>query len=71
VLDTRVGHRPIPEDGFPVVGGAGDIKGYYEAVTHSGVTLGPLLGRTLAAEIVRGDVDPLVAPFRASRFGSA
>jgi glycine/D-amino acid oxidase-like deaminating enzyme len=71
VLDTRVGHRPIPEDGFPVVGGAGDIKGYYEAVTHSGVTLGPVLGRTLAAEIVRGDVDPLVAPFRASRFGSA
>jgi glycine/D-amino acid oxidase-like deaminating enzyme len=70
VLETRVGYRPIPVDGFPVIGRAGDIDGYYEAVTHSGITLGPLVGRTLAAEIVRGEVDPLVSPFRASRFGS-
>jgi glycine/D-amino acid oxidase-like deaminating enzyme len=67
VVEMRVGYRPVPADGFPVIGSAGGIEGYYEAVTHSGVTLGPFVGRALAAEIVHGRIDPLVAPFRASR----
>jgi glycine/D-amino acid oxidase-like deaminating enzyme len=50
------------------VGGLSGIPGYYEAVTHSGVTLGPLVGRLLAREILAGDVDPLIAPFRPDRF---
>jgi glycine/D-amino acid oxidase-like deaminating enzyme len=70
VVDTRVGYRPVPVDGFPVIGKASDIDGYYEAVTHSGITLGPVVGRALAAEIIHGDIDPLVSPFRASRFRS-
>jgi glycine/D-amino acid oxidase-like deaminating enzyme len=70
VVETRVVHRPVPVDGFPVIGKASDIDGYYEAVTHSGITLGPVVGRTLAAEIVHGHIDPLVSPFRASRFRS-
>jgi glycine/D-amino acid oxidase-like deaminating enzyme len=70
VVDTRVGYRPVPVDGFPVIGKASDIDGYYEAVTHSGITLGPVIGRMLAAEIVHGHIDPLVSPFRASRFRS-
>jgi glycine/D-amino acid oxidase-like deaminating enzyme len=37
-------------------------------VTHSGVTLGPLIGRLLAREILTSEVDPLIAPFRADRF---
>ena len=67
VVETRLGYRPVPADGFPLIGKAGDIEGYYEAVTHSGITLGPVVGRTLATEIVHGDIDPLVSPFRASR----
>jgi glycine/D-amino acid oxidase-like deaminating enzyme len=70
VVATRVGYRPVPVDGFPVIGKATDIDGYYEAVTHSGITLGPVVGRTLAAEIISGDIDPLISPFRASRFSS-
>ena len=70
VIETRLGYRPVPVDGFPAVGKAGDIDGYYEAVTHSGITLGPVVGRMLAAEIVHWDIDPLVSPFHASRFGS-
>jgi glycine/D-amino acid oxidase-like deaminating enzyme len=70
VVETRVGYRPVPVDGFPVIGKASDIDGYYEAVTHSGITLGPVVGRTLAAEIIHGDIDPLVSPFGASRFRS-
>ncbi|MBV9165240.1 MAG: FAD-binding oxidoreductase [Solirubrobacterales bacterium] len=70
VVETRVGYRPVPVDGFPAIGKAIDIDGYYEAVTHSGITLGPIVGRLLAAEIIHGDIDPLVSPFRASRFHS-
>ena len=44
------------------------VPGYYEAVTHSGVTLGPLLGRLLAREILEGEVDPLLSSYRPDRF---
>jgi glycine/D-amino acid oxidase-like deaminating enzyme len=67
VLDARIGHRPIPVDGLPVIGSAAGIDGYYEAVTHSGITLGPIIARALTAEILRGEIDPLVSSFRASR----
>jgi glycine/D-amino acid oxidase-like deaminating enzyme len=67
VADVRVGFRPIPADGFPMLGAPGGIGGYYEAVTHSGITLGPVIGRALAEEIVHGRIHPLTASFRANR----
>jgi glycine/D-amino acid oxidase-like deaminating enzyme len=67
VTDVSVGHRPIPLDGRPLIGRASDISGYYEAVTHSGITLGPILARALTAEILRDQIDPLVSDFHASR----
>jgi glycine/D-amino acid oxidase-like deaminating enzyme len=68
VVEARFGMRPVPADGHSCVGALSGIPGYYEAVTHSGVTLGPLLGRLLAREILTGEVDPLIAPFRPDRF---
>jgi glycine/D-amino acid oxidase-like deaminating enzyme len=68
VVEARYGMRPVPADGHSCVGALSGIPGYYEAVTHSGVTLGPLLGRLLAREILTGEVDQLIAPFRADRF---
>ena len=65
---VRVSVRPIPEDGLPCVGAASELPGYYEAVTHSGVTLGPLVGRLLAREILDGEVDSLISRFRPDRF---
>lgn len=67
IADVRVGHRPIPLDGLPLIGRAGDLPGYYEAVTHSGITLAPIVARALTAEILHGRIDPLVSSFRASR----
>jgi glycine/D-amino acid oxidase-like deaminating enzyme len=67
VADVRLGERPIPLDGLPLIGKAGEVSGYYEAVTHSGITLGPIVGRALAAEVLHGQIDPLVSQFRASR----
>jgi glycine/D-amino acid oxidase-like deaminating enzyme len=67
IADARVGLRPIPLDGLPLIGRACDVAGYYEAVTHSGITLGPIVGRALSAEILHNEIDPLVSNFRASR----
>jgi glycine/D-amino acid oxidase-like deaminating enzyme len=68
VVEARFGIRPVPADGHSCVGALSRIPGYYEAVTHSGVTLGPLIGRLLAREILTGEVDPLLMPFRPDRF---
>jgi len=70
VVEARLGFRPVPADGHSCVGALSDIPDYYEAVTHSGVTLGPLVGRLLAHEILTCQVDPLIAPFRPDRFPS-
>jgi glycine/D-amino acid oxidase-like deaminating enzyme len=70
VVEARYGMRPVPADGHSCVGKLSGIPGYYEAVTHSGVTLGPLIGRLLAREILTGALDPLIAPFRTDRFPS-
>ncbi|WP_327669045.1 MULTISPECIES: FAD-dependent oxidoreductase [unclassified Streptomyces] len=68
VAETRVVNRPIPVDGFPSVGAVPAVPGYYEAVTHSGITLGPVIGRLLATEIHGGRSDALLAGFRPERF---
>jgi glycine/D-amino acid oxidase-like deaminating enzyme len=68
ITETRVGVRPYPRDGVSCIGAVTGIPGYYEAVTHSGITLAPLIGRLLATEILTGEVDPLLPPFRPDRF---
>jgi glycine/D-amino acid oxidase-like deaminating enzyme len=68
LVEARFGLRPVPADGHSCVGALPGVPGYYEAATHSGVTLGPLVGRLLAREILTGEVDPLIAPFRPDRF---
>ncbi|TYB57652.1 FAD-binding oxidoreductase [Nonomuraea sp. PA05] len=68
IAETRVAFRPIPGDGFPSVGAVPSVPSYYEAVTHSGITLGPVAGRLLAAEILGGRRDDLLDGFRPERF---
>jgi len=65
---TRLGIRPIPKDGFPIVGPVPDVEGYYIVVTHSGVTLAPILGQAVAHELVQGRTEPMLESFRPNRF---
>ncbi|MFO1085468.1 MAG: FAD-binding oxidoreductase [Reyranellaceae bacterium] len=68
VLDShRAGRRPIPSDGLPMVGRADTVPGLYVAVTHSGVTLAPTVGRLVAEDLVSDRRDPLLAPFGLAR----
>jgi glycine/D-amino acid oxidase-like deaminating enzyme len=62
-----VGYRPYPADGHTVAGRLPGWENVYVAVTHSGITLGPLLGRLLAEEIATGRRHPLLAPFGPER----
>jgi glycine/D-amino acid oxidase-like deaminating enzyme len=69
VVGARAVSRPIPGDGFPSVGAFDDVPGYYEAVSHSGITLAAVIGEVLAQEITDGEISPLIRPYRPSRFG--
>jgi glycine/D-amino acid oxidase-like deaminating enzyme len=64
----RIGYRPIPEDGFSIVGRAEGVSGLYITVTHSGITLAPAIGDFAAKEVLHGADEPLLAPYRLSRF---
>lgn len=67
----RIGLRALTRDGKPAVGPLPGIDGVYVAVMHSGVTLGPLIGRLAGAEIADGAADPLLADYRPDRFAGA
>ena len=64
------GFRPMPADGFPIVGFAPGRRDLYIAVMHSGVTLGALMGRLAASEILEGVTAEPLAPYRLERFGA-
>ncbi|WP_042162121.1 NAD(P)/FAD-dependent oxidoreductase [Paenibacillus gorillae] len=64
----KVGIRPMPEDGYPIVGFHDHMKGLYLAVMHSAITLAPLIARLAASEIINRDTRKELEPCRLSRF---
>lgn len=67
----RTTMRPIPSDNLTCSGWMPGVSGYYVAVTHSGVTIAPYLGKAVADEVVRGQSHESLAEFRPDRFLSA
>ncbi|WP_432520212.1 NAD(P)/FAD-dependent oxidoreductase [Kineococcus sp. SYSU DK006] len=65
-----VGPKPIPGDGEPVVGPVDGVDGLHVLFTHSGATLGLVLGEFTAREVLTGRPNPLLAPFRPGRFAT-
>ena len=63
-----LGFRPMPLDELPVVGAVPDVANLYVVVTHSGVTLAPILGRYVTQEVMSGSRLEALAPFRPERF---
>ncbi|MGK5682162.1 NAD(P)/FAD-dependent oxidoreductase [Actinoplanes sp. URMC 104] len=63
----RVCVRPLPVDGHPLVGWLPGLENAYVSVTHSGMTLGPLLGELAAREIVAGQPGDDLGPYRPGR----
>ena len=67
-VPVPVGYRPMPLDGFPVVGFSSKAPSVYLALTHSGVTLAPLIAQLATMEIVDGARVDLLGDYRPSRF---
>jgi len=62
VENVYIGWRPLPLDGHPVLGASPARPDVYLAVTHSGVTLAPIIGQLAANELVRNEpIDQLDA----------
>jgi glycine/D-amino acid oxidase-like deaminating enzyme len=70
LVEHRVGVRPMPADHHTIAGRIPGFENGWMIATHSGVTLGPLLGRLIADEIVRGVRGATLAPFRPDRFSA-
>jgi glycine/D-amino acid oxidase-like deaminating enzyme len=58
---VRVGVRPMPRDGFPIVGFDPSVANLYHVVTHSGITLAARLALLVTEELTGGDAAPLDA----------
>ena len=68
-VPVPVGWRPMPLDGYPVLGFAPEAPNLYVALTHSGVTLAPALSQLAAQEICGGTpADAVLGPYRPQRF---
>ncbi len=68
-VPVPVGWRPMPLDGYPVMGFAAEAPNLYVAITHSGVTLAPALSQLAAQEICGGaPADAVLGPYRPERF---
>ncbi len=65
---AAVAYRPMPRDGFPVLGFSQAAPNVYVALTHSGVTLAPLIGELAALEIVEGATVEMLSAYRPDRF---
>ncbi|MFS2225910.1 NAD(P)/FAD-dependent oxidoreductase [Pantoea sp. B65] len=64
----KAGWKPVPADGFPVLGELEPLPGIYLAFTHSGATLSLIIGELLSQEIITGKPHPMLASFRPGRF---
>ncbi|MEM7283013.1 MAG: FAD-dependent oxidoreductase [Pseudomonadota bacterium] len=59
VEEVRIGWRPLPLDGHPVLGPSLQRPNVYLAIMHSGVTLAPIVGKLVAQELLQGPVEQL------------
>jgi glycine/D-amino acid oxidase-like deaminating enzyme len=60
--------RPMTVDGFPAFGRVPGYSNLSMAFMHSGVTLAPLIGEALAAEIMTGTQNPDYLAYSPARF---
>jgi glycine/D-amino acid oxidase-like deaminating enzyme len=65
---VTLGWRPLPKDGYPVLGFTRACPNVYVAVTHSGITLAPIIGQLVTTEILDSVSVDLLRPYRPHRF---
>jgi D-amino-acid dehydrogenase len=65
VVETRIGFRPMPASGAPLLGKAPGFEGLLigNGLGSSGLTIGPLAGKLIAAEALRQTTEIDLAPY--------
>ena len=71
LVEARIGMRPMPVDGLPIIGSLPGRPGAFVAVMHSAVTLASVAGRLVAAEVVDGLNSRELQQVRPQRFATA
>ena len=70
-IPVPVGWRPMPLDGYPTIGYTAEAPNLYVALTHSGVTLAPVLSQLAALEICEdARADAVLGAYRPDRFAA-
>ncbi|MCG9128118.1 FAD-binding oxidoreductase [Candidatus Poribacteria bacterium] len=69
-ITTPVGYRPMPIDGYPVIGFTKSVSNLYITLMHSGVTLAPIISEMATIEIVDGINVEWFVPYRPNRFNT-
>lgn len=67
IADIRIGWRPLPLDGHPVIGASPARPDVYLAIMHSGVTLAPIVGQLATTEILGQEPVERLESFRPGR----
>jgi len=68
VTGSTTMRRPKPVDGYPALGRVPGFDDLWVATTHSGITLAPIIGESLATEIIGPKMVKALHPYRVSRF---
>lgn len=66
IVEASLCVRPLPLDGYPLLGPVRDHRGLYIAVSHSGITLAPALARHVTLELL-GTESPILRHYRPDR----
>ena len=67
ITEFKIGLRPMPEDGLPLIGRVPGVEGVYAAVMHSGITLAAIVGQTVAREVLKGEESGVGGRYRLGR----
>jgi glycine/D-amino acid oxidase-like deaminating enzyme len=68
IVEKKQALRPMPIDGQSVIGFSEKLDNLYIIMTHSGVTLAPLIGEIASIEILEGARVDFLSNFRPGRF---
>lgn len=67
IAKFKIGLRPMPEDGLPLIGRVPGVEGVYAAVMHSGITLAVIVGDTVATHVLKGEESGVVGRYGLGR----
>ena len=70
LMRSWAGIRPVPPDGYPIIGPIDGLEHLLIAVMHRGVTLAPIVGRVLVDLITKRGTEHDITPYLLSRFDS-